>query len=414
MKVNTLEQYSDVIVIGGGASGMVAAVKAAEKSRSVLLLEKAERTGRKILASGNGRCNLMNSGQLRYYGDCAFARDVFRHCNPSEICSFFRYYGLVMTEEEGRIYPVTYQAATVHSVLRNALLVNGVNMKVNSHVVSAEKNCSSFLVTTAAGEQYSSRALVIACGGAAQPKLGGVFDGYRLIESFGHTMIPIRPALVPLVTDSRSISGLSGIRIRCRVHVLRSNETIHSEEGEVLFTDYGISGICIMQCARFADLPGTSVSLDFMSGIFPDRDVLISEMKRRKILFSSSSPVWLLNGILPEKIAYAVLKQAGLPMKGEKASEIRDEMISCIADAAYRYIVLITGTRGFDYAQVTAGGVDCSEFDPSTMCSRIVPDLYAAGELLNVDGDCGGYNLMFAFATGLIAGSSVSDRTAAG
>ena len=188
---------------------------------------------------------------------------------------------------------------------------------------------------------------------------------------------------------------------------MKGQSCFHSEEGEVLFTDYGVSGICIMQCARFADDSGYELHLDMIGHLFPDHDAAKNELIRRRQKFRSCAPVWLLNGILPEKVSFAVLKQAGMNLRGEKAGETDDDMIERIIASASSYRICVTGTKGLENSQVTAGGISCGEFDPSTMESRISPGTFAAGEVLNVDGDCGGFNLMFAFASGLIAGSAV-------
>lgn len=403
-----MDRNTDIIIIGAGAAGMAAAIRAGERGRHVMLLEKADRPGRKVLASGNGRCNLMNSSAPRYYGDPDFANEVLRQCGKDDLAAFFRRYGLLLAEEtEGRIYPITFQSASVISSLRNALELTSTTLVLNDAVQSAEKDTCGFCVHTVSGQTHTSKRLIIACGGAAQPKLGGNADGYRILTSFGHTLIPVMPSLVPLNTDSRSISGLSGIRVRCGVTVLCGGKPVHHEEGEVLFTDYGVSGICVMQCARFAAEGQTMIELNLLRNAFPDREACIAELLRRKTIFSGLSPLCLLNGILPERLSYAVLKQAGAPLSGETAGETSEELIGRIADTGYAYRITVTGNRGMDYAQVTAGGIDCAEFNASTMESRIVPGLYAAGEVLNVDGDCGGFNLMFAFAGGLTAGCAV-------
>lgn len=398
----------DVIVIGGGAAGMIAAATASESGKRVLLLEKSDRPGRKILASGNGRCNLMNSGNLKYFGDDVFAEKVLQHCPSKEIKSFFYRYGLILREEdENRIYPATGQAVSVVSVLKNAMNLLHVQTVMNCRVQSVDYCHHQFIVHTDRNDIYKTDHLIIACGGSVQPKLGGTTDGYILLEKLGHRIISPAPALVPLNTDKKSISGLSGMRIRCGVRLMKDQHLIHSENGEVLFTEYGVSGICIMQCARFASQPKMYLELDFLANTFPDRSMLRDEIKRRKQFFCDCSPLWLMNGILPEKLTYAVLKQAGLPLRGETAGETEDSLLEQIIETASHYRLYITGNRGFDYAQVTAGGADCRQFDPSSMKSVIIPELFAAGEVLNVDGDCGGFNLMFAFASGIIAGRNI-------
>ena len=406
-KANAQQLY-DVIVIGGGAAGITASIRSAERGRRTLLIEKGEKIGRKILASGNGRCNMMNIGSYRYYGDPMFAQETLNTTPVSEMISFFKHYGLFMTEEEdGRVYPVTYQSSSTLSVLKTAMLSAGVTVKTMKCAETVQKSGDQFDLVTTDGECVLCRKLIIACGGAAQPKLGGSIDGYRILTSFGHRMINASPALVPLKTDEKSRSGLSGLRVRCSVTVLNDEIPVHREKGEVLFTEYGISGICVMQCARFINNSGTKISLNLLESVFPDKQSAFDEVQRRRKLFSEFSPVHLLNGILPDKLSYAVMKQAGLPLRGETVGMLSDNQAELIVQKAYDYRLNINGTRGMSYAQVTAGGIDCKEFNPRTMESKLVSGLYAAGEVLNVDGDCGGFNLMFAFSSGINAGNAV-------
>ena len=403
-----MKEVYDLITIGAGASGIIASIRAAERGKHVLLLEKYDHPGKKILASGNGRCNLMNRGIPRYYGDQNFAGDVLNYCSKDKIDSYFKHLGLITYEEaEGRIYPYSNQSATVMNVLKTAMELFGVQIKLNAHVDSVSYDGIRFSVKTETGEEYHSDNLLVACGGEAQPKLGGTRDGYKILQSMGHSVIPTFPALVPLETDRKSISGLSGIRVKCEVTLYCNDRMIHREEGEVLFTEYGISGICIMQCARFVHDKVSRIELDLLKRYTSDIDGIYKELLRRKVLFRNLSPTLMLDGILGSKLSYAVMKQAGIPLKGEKISDLSDDDLRHIIYAATHYRIEITGTRGFDYAQVTAGGAECSEFDPKTMESRIIPGLYATGEVLNVDGDCGGFNLMFAFASGLTAGEQI-------
>ena len=399
---------TDVTVIGAGASGMTAAIRAASKQRKVILVEKQVNPGRKILASGNGRCNLLNLGKPRYYGDSDFAESVLKQCPADDIISFFKYYGLaVTTEDEDRMYPYSFQAASVLNVLKNAIYLNGVSMMTGFNALSVQKEKDSFLITGENGDTIQTAKVIIACGGAAQPKLGGTYDGYQILHSLGHTIIPTYPALVSLTTDPKSISGLSGIRSHCEITLVNDRKVLHQEKGEILFTDYGISGICVMQCARFTEKEKTQLQINFVSGIYENTEDVTEELRRRQKMLSDLSPVSLFDGILPERISFAVLKQAGIPLHGETAGSLLDNELRSIADRVMCYKVIITGTRGMDFAQVTAGGADCGEFISETMESRIISGVHAAGEVLNVDGDCGGFNLMFAFSSGIIAGRSV-------
>ncbi len=403
-----MKETYDLITIGAGASGMIASIRAAERGKHVLLLEKNDHPGKKILASGNGRCNLLNTGSPRYYGNEEFAYDVLKHCPKDKIESYFHHMGLATYEEtEGRIYPYSNQSATVLNVLKTGIKLFGVETKMNTPVSSVQHDGKGFSVITKSGDQYLSTNLIVACGGEAQPKLGGTRDGYQILQSMGHSVVPTYPALVSLETDKKSISGLSGIRVRCRVSLYENSNILHREEGEVLFTDYGISGICIMQCARFIHKKTCRIELDFLNRYSKNICEINEDMHRRRKLFSNMAPTLLLEGILGSRLSYAVMKQAGVPLKGETASDLSPDDLNNIIYTATHYRIEITGTRGFDYAQVTAGGAECSEFNPLTMKSKIVPGLFATGEVLNVDGDCGGFNLMFAFASGLTAGEQI-------
>ncbi len=401
-----MRQTYDTIVLGGGASGMAAAVSAAEHGRKTLLLEKGNRIGKKILASGNGRCNIMNTGKPRYYGDADFAGKVVENCTAEDLGCFFRRYGLLVREEkEGRVYPVTMQAVSVLNALQYALKINRVDLFLNAGEAEIVHTGGEFLCRTADGTEYMAERLIVCTGGAAQQKLGGSFDGYRLLRAMGHRLVPVFPSLVPIVTDRKSVSGLSGIRAHGTVSLMDGKTLIHREKGEILFTDYGLSGICVMQCSRFAcGKSGLHIEIDLISDVFPTQKEAVAEMVTRRDRFRSFSPVTLLEGILVPKLAYAVLKQAGIPLRGETADSVTDADLARIVQTACRYKVQAIETRTLDDAQVTAGGISCTDFDPQTMESRLERRLYAAGEVLNVDGDCGGFNLMFAFASGLIAG----------
>ena len=403
--------YYDTIVLGGGASGMIAAVSSAEHGRKTLLLEKSDRLGRKILASGNGRCNMMNTGIPKYYGDSTFANDVIKYCTYDDLVRFFNRYGLLVKErEEGRVYPVTMRSVSVLNALQNALKMNHVDVLYRINISEILKKEKLFRCRSDAGDEYTATKLIICTGGAAQKKLGGSEDGYRYMQSMSHHVVPFFPSLVPVITDPRSISGLSGIRIYCNI-VLKDRQTIiHKEEGEVLFTEYGLSGICVMQCSRFVNKDGLYFELNLLSAIFRNQYEAIDEIKERRERFSNLSPIMLLEGILLSKLSYAVLKQAGIPLRGEKAGSLSDADLERIVRTAYHYRVEAIKTRTLEDAQVTAGGVSCSEFNPQTMESKTIQGLFAAGEILNVDGDCGGYNLMFAFSSGMIAGGFREDQ----
>ena len=397
----------DVIVVGAGAAGMAAAISAGEKGARVAVLEKGEKAGRKVLASGNGRCNLMNHGMLRYYGDVSFAHRVMEICTADDLAAFFRKYGLMISEEEdGRSYPFSRQSATVTGVLMDAMKINGAELFLNSAVSGVRRERDGFTVGLSSGENFRTGRVIISCGGEAQSRLGGSTDGYAFLKSLGHSVTNVFPSLVPLITEPKAVSGLSGIRVRCRVTLFNDGAPVHREHGEVLFTEYGISGICVMQCSRFILPPGSVIELNLAGDVFAGTADLAAELQKRRGLFGAFPPVVLLEGFLAPRVSYAVLKQAGIPLRGETVSELSDAQLERIAESAFHYRIPVLGTKGMEFAQVTAGGACCGEFSCKTMESLIIPGLYAAGEVLDVDGDCGGFNLMFAFASGRIAGLS--------
>ena len=398
---------ADVLVIGAGASGLAAAVAAAECGDHVCLLEAQQKPGRKVLASGNGRCNLMNLNAPVYYGDAAFARQVYDSCPPDRIRLFFRKFGLLLrADAEGRVYPCTFQASSVLDALLLALKVHGTDCIIGTRVNRIERAGTGFRVHTDSGETYTAARIIVSTGGPAQPRLGGSEDGLNLLKPFGHRAIPFRPALTALTTDKRSISGLAGIRVRCQARMLTAGQEVHREAGELLFTEDGISGICVMQCARFVS-PGESVCLlNLVHDLFRDPEEAVLELKRRKDAFPEEDPTLLIRGICLPRLAFAVCKQAGLALRGERNRDLDDAQLRAVAEAMMGYRLRIMDLKGFDQAQVSAGGLDCSFFDSRTMESGRLPGLHATGEVLNVDGDCGGFNLMFAWATGILAGEN--------
>ena len=401
---------TDVLIIGGGASGLAAAVAAARLGERATVLEKLDRPGKKLLASGNGRCNLLNRNALRYYGDSEFAYRVMGSDPVHQLEQFWEMLGLrIRWDAEGRGYPCTFQASTVLDVLKAEMIRRGVVLRCGERAAELIPQSRGFLVRSDTGHCYAGKRLILACGGMTQPKLGGGNDAWEWLRALGHTMIPAFPALTPLITDARSISGLAGIRARCSVSVETEGKEIHREKGEILFTDRGISGICAMQCARFSN-PGKSLlRLDLTDGLFLNDHNLTEDLMRLRMICADEPPTALLKGFCVPKLAFAVCKQSGLSLRGETCNSLTEKQVHAIVKALRSYTLAVLGRSGYDSAQVTAGGANCEEFDPVRMASRICPGLHVTGELLNVDGDCGGYNLMFAFMSGLRAGLNGRD-----
>ncbi len=391
----------DILIIGGGASGLAAAIEAAKRGR-VTVLEKAPRVGRKLAVTGNGRCNLTNLDLSpdRYHGEEPdFVRPALERFGVEETLRFFRGLGLVtVAEPSGRVYPHSDQAGSVVDVLRFAA-GRAADLRCECPVTAVRREADGFKAVTALGEQRFDR-LIIAAGGAAGTKAGGSLDGYRLLGSLGHTCTPLTPSLVQLRTDNAFTRPLKGVRADAGVELCMGGRVAARSAGEVQFTDYGLSGPAIFEVSRQAAREkGGVVRLDLLRRVGPEE---LEEMllARRDSGLTAEN---LLTGILHNRLGRTVLLSLGFglnaPVSGLSGDDVRR-----IVRAVKATEIRVTGDLGMEGAQVTAGGIRTAEFDPETMESRLVPGLFACGEVLDVDGDCGGYNLQWAFSSGRLAG----------
>ena len=394
-------------IIGGGASGMAAALAASENENTqVVLFERQARLGRKLQATGNGRCNLTNLNAVSggYHGDeAAFAQPALRAFDVEQTLTWFREMGLyTVAEASGRVYPYSDQANSVVDVLRFALEKENIQLKLGFEVVKIRKNMNGFSVESAEETVFCDR-LIVACGGLAGTKLGGSMAGYQLLRSMGHKMTKLRPTLVQLKCGWNGVSALKGVRANCRAEVLRDG-AIHSQSaGEIQFTEYGLSGPVIFEVSRDACYGrGMWVCrLDFLPNI--SENELHSELqKRRKTKLLAEE---LLTGILHNRLGRVLTKAAGIAHNREIRA-LSDGELAMVCRTVKSFEVELTEPMGMDSAQVTAGGMITAEFDPHTMESRLVQGLYACGEVLDIDGDCGGYNLQWAWSSGRCAGLS--------
>ena len=392
-------------IIGGGASGMTAALRAAENPACrVILLERQARVGRKLQATGNGRCNLTNlhAAQGGYHGDdAAFSRYALEQFSPERTLAWFRKLGLLtVAEASGRVYPFSDQANSVVDVLRFALDRPNLELRTGFEVEKVKKTPAGFRVERA-GDCVECDRLIVACGGLAGTKLGGSMSGYKLLRSLGHHCTKLRPALVQLKTGWSGVIALKGVRANCRAEIFCGDIPIAQSVGELQFTEYGLSGPVIFEISRDV-CQGDGVwkcRLDFLPEV--SLEELAEELLRRK---STRLPVSeLLTGILHNRLGRVLTQAAGIGGNGSSA-EISEDCLWNLAQIVKGFAVSLTEPLGMDSAQVTAGGVLTSEFNPDTMESRLVPGLYACGEVLDVDGDCGGYNLQWAWSSGRLAG----------
>lgn len=418
---------AEIAVVGGGASGLMAALTAAEEQKrqhrpvSVLVLEAAQKPGRKLLATGNGRCNLTNmrDERSRFHGDVPAAEAVLGKYPPQAVVRRFLSLGLLCREEdEGRVYPNSGQAASVLSLLLEHLQALGVEILCEWPVSQLSREGAGFRLRSSQGEEVLAQKVILAASGKAAPQLGSNGSGYALAKSVGHSCTPCFPALVPVICgESKRCKALHGVRCRGRVSLLGDGKLLGEELGEIQFTDYGLSGVCVFQLSRMASewaqskivngkhFTSLQFSLDLLPNYTPEE--LLGMLQRRKRLLPKSDNMALLSGFLPVALARQIAKEVlekAAPVETLSITDIEKTLLT-----ANNYTFTVKATQDWNRAQVTAGGVPLSEICPQTLESSRCPGLYLCGEVLNIDGDCGGYNLQWAWASGMTAGKAAAD-----
>lgn len=394
-------------ILGGGASGMAAAIAASENENArVILLERQGRVGRKLQATGNGRCNLTNLHALEggYHGENAeFAAWALESFGPQAVLQWFRTLGLyTVAEQSGRVYPYSDQANSVVDVLRFGLDRPNITVRLGFEAEKVRKTQEGFLVSSAE-ETVKCNRLIVACGGLAGTKLGGTMWGYKILRSLGHHCTRLRPALVQVKTSWGGVAGLKGVRCNCRVKILRNEEVFAESTGELQFTEFGLSGPVMFEVSRDVcqGAGEWTCKLDFLPEL--SEEMVKSELMRRK---NTNLPAGeLFTGILHNRLGRVLSQEAGI-RQTTPISELSHWELGQAAHLAKCFAVNLTEPLGMDAAQVTAGGIFTAEFNERTMESRLVPGLYACGEVLDIDGDCGGYNLQWAWSSGRLAGLS--------
>lgn len=395
-------------VIGAGASGMTAALTAARLGHEVTLYERQARVGRKLMATGNGRCNLTNTGAgpSNYHGEAPdFVRPALEAFPSEAALDFFRGLGLLAREEwGGRVYPLSNSANSVVDVLRQALDAAGVELIAGDRVRELRRAGSGYSVTTESGDKRSFDAVVVACGGLAGEKLGGGRDGYELLKALGHTRTALRPALVQITTEPMYPRSLKGIKADCALRVLSRGRLLASSCGELLFTETGVSGPAAFDVSRAVSEAGDAkmeLEIDFLRD-YTSEEVLAHLQNRVKTAPELPASE-LLTGSVHNRLGRMLIKYADVEAVAP-LSALSERELRTVAAACKRFKLPVRGTEGFANAQVTAGGIRTSEFDPRTLESRLCPRLFACGEVLDIDGDCGGYNLQWAWSSGVLAG----------
>lgn len=405
MRYNAVMEKTDkrektVAVVGGGAGGMLCALLLARAGRRVLLLERGERLGRKLSATGNGQGNVTNVhlDETHYFtDDRAKVASVLRAFSGDDLVDFFRSLGgLFSADERGRVYPTGRQASAVTDLLRFALARAGAQVRCGFFVKEIQSRSGAFILSDGK-EEYTADFVVLATGGKAGAHFGTDGNGYALAKSFGHTVTPLYPSLIQLKTETEFIRSLKGIRTDALVRAYDGEKCLKEERGDVLFTDYGVSGNAVFYLSAYlSGAKAPSLSLSFLPE--RSREEICAAIKRRQTCLPKEE--WL-GCILNNALGRAIVRRA--EKEGDGSAE---NLVSLVKD----FRLKVTGTPGFDGAQVTKGGIPLSEVSEQ-MESKRRENLFFCGEILNADGECGGYNLQWAFSSGAAAARAILQRS---
>ena len=406
----------EMLVIGGGASGMIAAIIANEYGNDVAVLEGQNRIGKKVLTTGNGRCNIANSNIVPPYSNYhsfnpKFYTNVLDQLTVNDTLDLFYRLGIPIIElKKGKLYPKSLQAASVVDLLRMNIDEKNIPIYIESLVTSIKRENGSFVIGVNHPDykQFKCKKLIIATGGISAPFTGSDGSMFKMLEKLGHTITHLLPSIVQLKLNYNKLKSISGVRFDALVHVKVNGDLIRTDFDEVLFTDYGISGPAILQVSRNASIAlAKKQKVDIVIDIFHDytKQEVIDFFDNHFGLFSHRTVSDSLNGILNKKLIPILLRDAGIEIH-----KTCDTLTYLEKKNLYHlfkeWTFECTDTNGFKNAQATIGGVDTREVDDKTLESKVVENLYFCGEVLDVDGDCGGFNLQWAWSSGFVCGKS--------
>lgn len=412
VKQEAISVNYEVIVIGAGASGLVAAIGAARQGSKVLIIEQKEKVGKKILATGNGKCNYTNlhqSPDCYRSDDSSFPMKVLSSFNIEQTLQFFEELGIYPKNRNGYVYPHSEQGASVVQVLVMECERLGIDIHCEEKVKDIKespKGNMNFLLISSERKEYRCKKVILAAGGCASPKLGSDGSGYWLAEKLGHSLIQPLPALVQLKSPAKFCKQLSGVRVGARVTAMVGNQVLSQEEGEILFTDYGISGIAIMQLSRFVAKAlyykeNVIIGIDFLPSLSEGE---IESLYVKRVEHQPNRTLEeMMIGLFNVKLAQVLLLEGKLSPQRKAKDMSRKELLQLVTQTKH-FAMPIHGTNDFDNAQVSAGGISTKEVNPCNLESKLVKGLYLVGEVLDVDGTCGGYNLQWAWSSGYLAG----------
>ena len=402
---------TEIAVIGGGASGLMASITAKKSGKEVVILERKDRILKKVLITGNGRCNItnVNADISNYFGGNIFSvENILNKFTPQDTMDFFNGLGIVCNEENrGKVYPLSGQASSVVDALRFEAEKLGIKIETEFYVRKIEKDGFKFKIYSEDKKKIEAGRVILAAGGQSYPELGSNGSGFELAKELGHSVTKLSPSIVQLKTEKNQVKGLQGIKTDVAVTAYGDNKKICTYDGELLFTDYGISGNVVFNISFVMPLyKNVEFEIDFMEKF--DYNELYEMLKERKKIMSHLTMENYFNGMINKKLGQFLSKVSGIEKLSKPVKDLSDSDIRKLCTVLKKYRVKILETTGFKNAQVTAGGVSLDEVNTETLESKIVKGLYFSGEVLDVYGECGGFNLQWAWASGHIAGENAA------
>lgn len=402
---------TEIAVIGGGASGLMAAITAKKSGKEVVILERKDRILKKVLITGNGRCNItnVNANISNYFGkNISSVENILNRFTPQDTMDFFNELGIVCNEENrGKVYPLSGQASSVVDALRFEAEKLGIKIETEFYVRKIEKDGFKFKIYSEDKKKIEAGRVILAAGGQSYPELGSNGSGFELAKELGHSVTKLSPSIVQLKTEKNQVKGLQGIKTDVAVTAYGDSKKICTYDGELLFTDYGISGNVVFNISFVMPLyKNVEFEIDFMEKF--DYNELYEMLKERKKIMSHLTMENYFNGMINKKLGQFLSKVSGIEKLSKPVKDLNDSDIRKLCTVLKKYRVKILETTGFKNAQVTAGGVLLDEVNIETLESKIVKGLYFSGEVLDVYGECGGFNLQWAWASGHIAGENAA------
>ena len=397
------------VIIGAGPAGMMAALEARKKKAEVLLIDANPSVGRKLAVTGSGRCNLTNTHAQPERYHTSSPKDlikIFSKFGNKDLIAWLENLGIfTYATEDGWVYPLSNSAQNVVDILAAHLIEAGVEIHLQTFITDLQLIGKKFkLCTQDSSHSFIAERVIIATGGPAFPQLGARENIYAILKRLGHTILPVKPALAPVLTDAKCFHKLQGIRLDARTILLVKSREIGRTTGNIIFTSWGLNGPGVMDLSHLVSLHSNEIMelrLDFLPNQDKQLQGLIQKQIRKNIPLSI-----LLESFLPSKVAHFLLEQCQIS-KEKKVNQINESEISRLLQALHNQKVIIKGVKGFKECQLSTGGVPLSEIDPDSMQSLKVNGLFLAGEILDVNGPCGGYNLQWAFTSGFVAGNHI-------